>query len=149
MANLTVHGQIDHKVLAADIRTYHYMSSTHLLAALVTRTLDKVTLQAIALDLAQLAFELYPTESEESKKKRCTEQLTAILTHFNNAQEVLGIIADLPLSARVEKWTIRKLVEYAFLKQQEDEPKLTLAPVPQSPTLTQDDADTTGKAEEE
>jgi hypothetical protein len=112
------------------------MTTTALLDALATRHLDKQTLQTIAADLARAATEKFATDTDDTKKVWCVAQLTAILTHFTNARDVLGVIADLPLSARVEKWAVRKLVEYAFLKLQEEEPKATLAPVPQSPTLT-------------
>jgi hypothetical protein len=111
-----------------------------LLDALVTRSLDSTVLHYIATDLAASALtRLGAATPEEAKKQWCCTQLKSILEHFGNSRQVLGLIADLPLSERVEKWALRKVVEHAFLKLQQDEPApcpLALAPVPPSLTGT-------------
>lgn len=105
---------------------------TTLLDALAARTLSKEVLHAIAAELAEAATKRLSGEADDARKAWCVAQLTAVLAHFDNAREVLGVIADLPLSARVERWAVRKVVEYAFLKQLEvaDEPVPSLAPRP-------------------
>lgn len=107
-------------------------SATTFLDALVAKTLDKDVLHSIAEELARLAMQRFASQSDEYRKQWCCSQLTSILTHFGNADEVLGVIADLPLSARVQKWATRKIVEHALLKVQEQflSPPPTLAPVP-------------------
>lgn len=86
----------------------------HLLEALAAKSINKSTLQETAVQLAVLAQAR--CADADAQRAWCVAKLTTILEHFENKRAVLGLLADLPLSSRVEKWAIRKLVEFAFLK---------------------------------
>lgn len=104
-------------------------TTTTLLDALATRSLTKEALHSVALDLSATAAERFGAScTDEQRRTWCCEQLSSILAHFDNSRDVLGVIADLPLSDRVERWAIRKVVEHALLKLHEP----ALAPVPPS-----------------
>jgi hypothetical protein len=122
-----------------------------LLKALATRSLDSETLHLVAYDLARATSSM--SLSDADARAYCIEQLTATLGYFDNARQVLGVITDLPLSTRVEKWAIRKVVEQSFSKVSQDQqygdlaaatPVPTLAPVPVSPPVSVAAATTCG-----
>ena len=87
-----------------------------LVECLASRNINVETLQKITLELAHLSEKQAP----DQRQQWCEARLVAILGQFDNKKAVLGVLSDLPLSKAVERWSIRKLVEWAFLKIAED-----------------------------